>query len=108
MKPNAMLRRLELQAEVKYRAKFDANVKMLLQLCCDAAFFAANRVLHMGPTRTPRFRDAIEQEINWIFGIMYDDQKDDPDFEYAKAKIDERMQKIRGEHFQPWEGRYGK
>lgn len=32
--------------------------------------------------------------------------KDDPEFAYAKAKIDERLKQINGKHFQPWEVRY--
>ena len=34
------------------------------------------------------------------------DSKDDPEFIYAKTKLDERLHEILGEHFQPWDVRY--
>ena len=39
---------------------------------------------------------------------VVDDQMDDPEFVYAKAKIDEQIRAIVGEDkFSPWEVRYG-
>ena len=39
---------------------------------------------------------------------VVDDQMDDPEFVYAKAKIDEQIRAIVGpEKFAPWEERYG-
>lgn len=39
---------------------------------------------------------------------VVDDQMDDPEFVYAKAKIDEQIRAIVGpEKFSPWEVRYG-
>lgn len=40
--------------------------------------------------------------------MVVDDQKDDKEFVYSKAKIDEQIKLIVGnENFQPWEERYG-
>ena len=39
---------------------------------------------------------------------VVDDQMDDPEFVYAKAKIDEQIRAIVGpDRFAPWEVRYG-
>ena len=39
---------------------------------------------------------------------VVDDQMDDPEFVYAKAKIDEQIRTIVGpDKFAPWEVRYG-
>lgn len=40
--------------------------------------------------------------------MVVEDQKDDKEFVYAKAKIDEKIRSIVGEkNFVSWEGRYG-
>lgn len=106
MKPNAMIAKIEAKYKAYYKAQFDAKMEMAMQLVCDASFLAASRMFHMGASRTPEFRKIQEEELKWIVGLMSEDQKDDPDFEYAKAKVDERLKPICGEHFQPWEVRY--
>lgn len=106
MKPNPMLAKIETKIEAKYKAKFDSQMHMAMQLICDAAFLAANRMFHMGPSRAVEYREIQEKELKWIVGLMMEDQKDDPNFEYAKAKVDERLRPICGGNFQPWEERY--
>lgn len=40
--------------------------------------------------------------------MVAEDQRDDKEFVYAKAKIDEQIEAIVGlANFQPWEVRYG-
>lgn len=46
--------------------------------------------------------------MNEMARMVVDDQKDDKEFVYSKAKIDEKILAIVGpENFQPWEERYG-
>lgn len=46
--------------------------------------------------------------MNDMDRLVVDDEKDDSEFVYAKAKIDEQIAAIVGtENFQPWEERYG-
>lgn len=38
--------------------------------------------------------------------MIVDDAKDDPDLAYTREKVDQRLRKICGEKFDPWEVRY--
>lgn len=107
-KPNAMLARIEAAAEARYQIRFHKSMDMLLQMGQDAAAIAAHDVLQLGPGRAEQFFVAYREAINSIARRVVDDQMDDPEFVYAKAKIDEQIRAIVGEHkFQPWEVRYG-
>lgn len=103
-KPNAMLSRIE----AKYNALFHAKMDMLLQMGQDAAMMAAHEVLGMGPGRAEAFCAAYAEAFNEMARMMCEDQRDDKEFAYAKAKIDGYIESIVGEDkFQPWEERYG-
>lgn len=107
-KKNAMLEKIYRDADVRYRALFDARMDMLMQICVDAACIAANETLQLGPKRAKAFLNEMQKSVNEIARMMTDDQKDDETFEYAKAKLDDRLKKITGDTFQPWEERYGR
>ena len=78
------------------------------QMCLDAAMIAAHDVLQLGPGRAEDFCIAYCEAINDMARRVVDDQMDDPEFVYAKAKIDEQIRAIVGpEKFAPWEVRYG-
>lgn len=107
-KQNAMLARMEARLRAQYDAAFSAKINMVMQMGQDAAMIAANEVLQMGKGRAEAFCLAYMKAANEIARMMKEDQKDDPDFEYAKAKIDQRIRAIIGvEIFVPWEVRYG-
>lgn len=77
------------------------------QMCMDAAMIAANDVFNMGPTRCTDFANAFSEALNTIAKTTVDDAKSDKSLWYTKDKLDERLKKICGEHFVPWEVRYG-
>ena len=104
---NDLLRRLETKAELKYAALYHAQIGMTLQLAQDAAMIAANEVLQMGPGRAKEFAMAFTAAVNDIGVMMFEDQMDDPEFVYTKARVDRRLKEICGENFVPWEERYG-
>ena len=104
---NDLLRRLETKAELKYAALYQAKMRMTLQLAQDAAMIAANEVLQMGPDKAPEFAAAMRDVVNEIADVMLKDQKDDEKFAYTRGMVDRRLKKICGEHFVPWEERYG-
>ena len=107
-KPNHMLARIEAAAEARYQIRFHKSMDMLLQMCQDAAMIAAHDVLQLGPGRAEAFCVAYREAINSMARRVVDDQMDDPEFVYAKAKIDEQIRAIVGEDkFSPWEVRYG-
>lgn len=107
-KGNPMLDKLEAKAEAKYRALFHAKVDMLLQMGQDVGMIAAHDVLRMGPGRAKAYAIAYRDAINQIARMIVDDSKDDREFIYTKAKVDEQIKAIVGEeNFAPWEERYG-
>ena len=104
---NDLLRRIEAKYAAHYAALYQAKMRMTLQLAQDAAMIAANEVLQMGPGRAKEFALAFTEAINDIGVMMFDDQMDDPEFVYTKARVDRRLKEICGENFEPWEERYG-
>lgn len=115
-KPNGMNL---VEAKAHEKAVFDALVQKeaarlynervgrLQQMFIDGAFFAANKVLKMGPGRCEQFGQEMIASINELAALVVDDAKDDPSFEYAKEKIDLELKRICGDKFEPWEARYG-
>lgn len=102
-----LIRRLEAKAEMKYAALYQAKMRMTLQLAQDAAMIAANEVLQMGPGRATDFAIAFRETVNDIGIMMSEDQRDDKEFVYTKARVDRRLKDICGANFEPWEVRYG-
>lgn len=107
-KNSSLLATIEAKAELKYSIAFHAKVGMLMQMGQDAAMIAANEVLQMGKGRAESFCVAYREAINEMARMVVDDAKDDKDFVYAKAKIDDKIRSIVGDDkFSPWEERYG-
>ena len=105
---NDLLRRIEAKYAAHYAALYQAKMRMTLQIAQDAAMIAANEVLQMGPGRAKEFAMAFTEAVNDIGTMMFEDQQDDKEFVYTKARVDRRLKEICGENFQPWEVRYGK
>ena len=103
-KQNPLLASYEAKLEARYRAQ----LAMAMQTGLDAGMIAANEVLGMGAGRAEKFRSAYIETVNKIMNMIVVDDKDDPNFEWTKAKVDERIRKIVGEeNFVPWDERYG-
>ena len=101
------------QSGYRQRVRQDVNRQLSesrsihTQMCLDAAMIAAHDVLQLGPGRAEDFCIAYREAINDMARRVVDDQMDDPEFVYAKAKIDEMIKSIVGpEKFAPWEVRY--
>ena len=106
---NPMLQQIEAKYAAYYAALYQAKLDMSMQVVQDAACFAANEVFQMGQGRAPDFCASIRDHTNNILRLMDEDLRDDGDFEYTKAKVDEKLKRIVGEkNFTPWEERYSK
>lgn len=91
-----------------YENLFHMKIDSLMQMGQDAAMIAAHDVLQLGPGRARDFCVAYIETMNDMARMIVNDQMDDKEFVYAKAKIDEQIKGIVGpENFQPWEMRYG-
>ncbi len=97
---NAYARKLQAAME----AKAARREMTAIQMAKDAAFLAAAETFHMGPGRVPAFSAAFDQALHDIAAMTVEDTKD---MEYTKTKLDQRLRQICGEHFVPWEERYG-
>lgn len=105
-KPNAMLNRIERKYQAIYAAEFKAKIEILQQMCVDSAFMAASDVFQMGPGRCQAFGQAMCSYLDDMASLMLSDAKDDPDMAYTCEKVDQRLKKICGDKFQPWDIRY--
>lgn len=104
MKQNPMLAKIE----AKYNALLHRKMDTLMQMGQDAAMIAAHDVLQLGPGRAQDFCVAYIDAMNSMARMVAEDSKDDKEFVYAKAKIDEQIRAIVGpENFKPWEERFG-
>ena len=93
--------------QAMYEAKFQVQLQIAMQMGLDAGMIAANETLGMGAGRADKFRTAYIEAINQMTHMTVVDDKDDPEFLWTKAKIDDRIRKIVGEeNFIPWEERY--
>lgn len=105
---NGMLAKMELKYKTYYENLFNRRIGMVMQIGQDAGCMAANDTLGMGQGRAPDYCVSYRDYVNEIVKLVFEDQKDDEDFVYAKAKIDERLLKIVGkDNFAPYEVRYG-
>lgn len=105
-KPNAMLSKIERKYQAIYESEFRSKIEILQQMCIDSAFMAASDVFQMGPGRCEVFGQAMCSYLDDIASLMLSDAKDDPDMVYTCEKIDQRLNKICGDKFQPWCERY--
>lgn len=102
-KQNPLLAKFEAQLEARYQAQ----LQIAMQMGLDAGMIAANDVLGMGAGRAEKFRTAYINTVNEIMHMTVVEDKDDPNFEWTKAKVDERIKTIVGEkNFVPWNERY--
>ncbi len=105
---NGMLAKMEEKYRTNYENLFHQRIGMVLQIGQDAGCMAANDTLKMGQGRALDYCVSYREHVNEIVKLIFEDQKDDKEFEYAKTKIDERLMKIVGkENFAPYEERYG-
>lgn len=102
-KQNALLAAFEKQLEARYQRK----LAVTMQMCFDVAVITANDVFKMGAGRAPEFEQQYSANYAAICNMLRADESD-PDLEYSRTKIDERLRKIVGEkNFVPWDERYG-
>ena len=101
-KHNAFLAKMEAQ----YRDMSAHKVNVALQMAKEVADIAANEVFAIAEGRAEKWTKVYSETLNDMMQMVSQDGKDDPEFIYAKTKIDERLKQINGKHFQPWEVRY--
>lgn len=77
-----------------------------IQQCEDMMLIAVNEAFGLGPERAPKLREKYREVFREYAEFAVEDGKDDPDIEYTKGKLDQRLASILGDAFVPWEDRY--
>ena len=98
MKRNSYLDRVQKQKEA---AALEAH-RFTRQLMVDLPYIALARQ-GLGKKRLTQYANDL-QEIFAEYADIWNG--DDPDTEFARAKLDEKLRQIFGDDFQPWEVRY--
>ena len=83
-----------------------SDIAFAIQQAKDMMLIAVGDAFGFGPDRAKRLSDAFDKAFTDYATLTLDDAKADKDIWYTKAKIDERLKEICGEHFVPWEERY--
>ena len=91
----------------KHEAELDGMRCFVQQLCSDILLIAANAEFGFGPERLKKLHETYKAVWDEYAELILSDAKYDNSIEYAKGKIDMKLEQILGEHFTPWEVRYG-
>lgn len=102
-KKNAFLAKMEekKEQELSFMRRFT------LQQCKDMMLIAANEAFGFGPDRAKVLGDMFDNVFLECAGMAITDSKDDKELWYTKEKVDAKLKEVCGEHFCPWEERYG-
>ena len=101
-KPNNFLNKIAREREIALQTR----TKFTLQMSLDAALIAAADTFGIGEKRAKQFMDQYAAVYNELATMILDDAKSDREIQYTKAKVDDRLKKICGKYFCPWEERY--
>jgi hypothetical protein len=101
-KPSAFV----IKQGIKREMARQADIMFAIQQSKDMMLIAAGDALGFGPERAKRLGDAFDAVFTEYCATLVEDNKCDKDNWYTRAKIDERLKQICGEHFVPWEERY--
>ncbi len=102
-KPNAYLLKMQIKKELEMQK---ARL-FTIQQCKDMLLIAAHDAFGFGPARLKRLSDAYDAAFMDYANLTLTDAETDKELWYMKGKIDEELRRICGEHFVPWEERYG-
>lgn len=102
-KPNPMLAGIQARHEAEKR-----SLRLFtLQWACDMMMIAANEVLGLGADRLAKLEEAYWEASKVWAKKTLEDADWDKSISYTKGDLDRKMAAIMGDHFRPWEERYG-
>lgn len=100
---NPMLAKIQARHEQEMRCFRNFTI----QQCVDMMMITAHDVFGFGPDRLNRLETSFYEVFKEYARMTLNDAKDDAQIEYTKGKLDQKLAQIMGEHFVPWEQRYG-
>lgn len=102
-KPNPMLAKIQARHEAEKR-----SLRLFtLQWACDMMCIAANEAMGLGADRLAKLEEAYWEASRHYAEKTLEDAAWDKTIDYTKGDLDRKMEAIMGDHFRPWEERYG-
>ena len=102
-KVNPMLAKIEARHRIDMAFQRDFTI----QQCTDMLLIAANEAFGFGEDRLVKLLEAYQRVFEDYAEMAIEDGRADPDIEYTREKVDRKLRQILGDHFRPWEERYG-
>ena len=102
-KVNAFLAR----QEARHRVDMAFQRDFTIQQCTDMLLIAANEAFGFGEDWLVKLLEAYQRVFEDYAEMAIEDGRADPDIEYTREKVDRKLRQILGDHFRPWEDRYG-
>ena len=100
---NPMLAKLQ----AKHEQELNFFRTFTIQQCIDMAMIALNDKFGFGAERLNQFEDTFYEVFKEYAQSTIEDAKTDKDINWTKGVMDRKLKQIMGEHFVPWEERYG-
>ncbi len=102
-KQNPLLARYEAIWERRYQARLHES----LRIGEDALLIAVDDVVGLTKEQAVELRCVYRDTLREIAKMVVGDSVDDPDTEWSRAKVDDRIRNIVGDpDFQPWDERH--
>ena len=95
------------QIEARHESDLQLQIAVTRQQCKDMMLVAAADAFGFGEARLVRLLEAFDAANLEHAKITLQDAKDDKELAVAKSKLDQRLRQILGDHFVPFEKRYG-
>ena len=106
-KPNTMVLLIQARKEIqRLMAEMDMMKSFTIQQCMDVAEIALNDEFQFGPVYNKRFEKAFKSAFMEFANMCIDDDKDDHELVYTKAKFDRALIRARGEDTPEFDVRY--
>lgn len=95
------------QYEALWERRYQARLHESLRLGEDALLIATDEVVGLTEKQAAELRRVYCDTLREIAKMVVEDSKDDPDTEWSRAKVDDRIRSIVGDsEFQPWDERH--
>lgn len=101
-KPSAFL----LKIEAKHRQDMRLQRAFTLQQCEDMAIITLGQDFGFGPKRAQEFRAKFRETFHAYAELCVGDATGDKEITYTKGVIDRELERVLGDGFEPWDGRF--
>lgn len=95
------------QYEAIWERRYQLRLHEALRICEDANLIATEDVVGLTEEQALELRKVFRDTVREITKMVVEDSNDDPDTEWSRAKVDDRIRGLVGnDNFEPWETRH--